>query len=150
MRIRHDLRCLICVFPVFWDVGVLRCNAFLLRNQGTSLVAQHMEPLGLALRVLQSISVRRCRIYPAQQVNRPGAKVGLVSLRAAPCGPCLCRGGQRSFGWRHTLGGTCSARPTLDAMRSPPAAVGELGYELQHIDRRQLILNESQISSALL
>lgn len=36
-----------------------------------------------------------------------------------------------------TLGGTSSARPTLDAMRSPPAAVGELSYELQHIDRRR-------------
>lgn len=120
MRIRHDLRCLICVFPVFWDVGVLRCNAFLLRNQGTSLVAQHMEPLGLALRVLQSISVRRCRIYPAQQVNRPGAKVGLVSLRAAPCGPCLCRGGAAQLRMEtHTWWDLfCTANSGRDALSS--------------------------------
>lgn len=96
--------------------GMSGCyGALLLRNQGTSLVAQHME---LALWILQSICMRRSWIHPAQQVNRPGAKVGLGSLRAAPCAPCLCRGGQRSVGWRHTLDGTCSARPTLDAMRA--------------------------------
>lgn len=36
-----------------------------------------------------------------------------------------------------TLGGTCSARPTLDEMRSPPTAVGELSYELQHFGCRR-------------
>lgn len=55
MRNRRDLRCLICVFPVLWDVRVLACNASLLRNRGTSVVAQHME---LARGIHQNIRMR--------------------------------------------------------------------------------------------
>lgn len=74
----------------------------------------------------------RWMIYPTQQVKRPGAKVGLASPRAASL---LWGGSAASDG--DILGGTCSARTTLDAMRPPPGAVGELIYELQHIDRRR-------------
>lgn len=149
MRIRHDPRCLICVFSVFWDVRGLRFTAFLLKNQ-TSLVTQHMElaPVGPP----EHLYAPRCMIYPAQQVNRPGAKVGFASLRAAPCGPCLCRGGQRSVGWRRTWWDLfCPANSGRDALCSRCCRRTHLRAAAYWPSATwQLILSEYQISSMLL
>lgn len=70
-------------------------------------------------------------IYPTQQVKRPGAKVGLASPRAAswPWGAAQRRMETYLVG--------LFLHGQLWTMRPPPGAVGELVYELQHIDRRR-------------
>lgn len=115
MRLRDDLRCLICVFPVFWDVRVLQCNAFLLKNQGTSLLVQYME-LAPPPEPPEHPNAPRW----TQQVNRPGAKVG-PAVRASAVG------GQRRVD-THLAG--LALRGQLWVRRAPVAAVGEPGLEL--------------------
>lgn len=76
----------------------------------------------------------RCVISPSAAGEQTRCQSGAHrSRRAAPCGLCLCRGGQRGVGWRPTLVGLVLARTTVDATRCPPAAVGERGSELQHL-----------------
>lgn len=71
-------------------------------------------------------------IYPTQQVKKTWRQSG---ARVSPS--CVFAVGGSAASDGGILGGTCSARTTLEAMRPPPAAVGELIYELQHIDRRR-------------
>lgn len=61
----------------------------------------------------------RCVISPGAAGEQTWCQSGAHrSRRAAPCGPCLCRGGQRGVGWRTHFGGTSSRTDKLWTRRA--------------------------------
>lgn len=126
MLVRQALRCPICVFPVFWDVRALCCDA-----PRAPQWSPHTWNLPSGWFVCSSLCDS-----PSAAGEQTGCQSGAhLSASCALCSVSLPWGAAQRRMETH-LAGLVLHGQLWTRRASPPAAVGELGPELQHVHHR--------------